>query len=300
VFFTAVIRRVVFCLILFGGMIAPVLGQDLVVDSGTTNITSSTNYANTYIGSNSTASNNLLNVYGSGVVLSNSTNVYVGYAGSSNSLVISNEARVVSSSGYIGYTNNSSNNSVLVTGTNSAWTNSLALVIGLSGSSNSLVISNGAGVVNQFGRIGFYEGSSNNIVTVTGTNSAWTNTVDLFVGKDGSSNSLVVSSGGSVVNQGSGTIGANFSNNSVLVTGTASTWTNAGDLFVGNFGSSNSLVISDEASVVNANGFIGSQVGSSNNIVTVTGTNSAWTNAGNLSVGYFGSSNSLVISIGAV
>lgn len=327
-------------------MVAPVLGQDLVVDSGTTNITSSTNYANTYIGSNSTASNNLLNVYGSGVVLSNSTNVYVGYAGSSNSMVISNQGRVVSFSGFIGYATNSSNNSVLVTGTNSAWTSTETLFVGYEGSSNSLVISNKGSVLSPGGEIGLFSSnnsvlvtgtnsswnidmgvlavggvgsgnslvisnggsvltqsgaigdiSANNSVLVTGTNSAWTNTAELYVGLSGSSNSLVISNGGSVTNQ-YGHIGHNSvsSNNSVVVTGTNSAWTNTGDLFVGNFGSSSSLVISNEGSVINSNGYIGYDSGSSNNTVTVTGTNSAWTNTVNLSVGESGSGNRLVIS----
>jgi len=181
-------------------MMATALGQDLVVDSGTTNITSSANYDNTYIGSNSTASNNLLNVYGSGVVLSNSTNVYVGYAGSTNSMVISNQGRVVSFSGFIGYATNSSNNSVLVTGANSAWTNTEDLCVGNGGSSNSLVISNSASVASINSYIGNSPLASNNIVTVTGSGSGWTNTGDLFVGLNGSSNSLVISIGGSAVN----------------------------------------------------------------------------------------------------
>jgi T5SS/PEP-CTERM-associated repeat protein len=211
-------------------MIAPTLGQDLVVDGGTTNITSSTNYANTYIGSNSTASNNLLNVYGSGVVLSNSANVFVGYEGSDNSLVISNEASVVNQFGVIGYTNNSSNNSVQVTGTNSSWTNE-TLIIGNKGSSNSLVISNNAGIVSSNGFIGSSATSSNNIVTIIGANSTWTNTLNLRVGLDGSSNSLVVSDGGLVSNSGV-VVGQNFasSNNTVLVEGLGSTLNNSSTL----------------------------------------------------------------------
>jgi T5SS/PEP-CTERM-associated repeat protein/autotransporter-associated beta strand protein len=52
----------------------------------------------------------------------------------------------VVSNSYIGYTNTSSNNSVLVTGTDSLWTNSGGLVVGNSGSGNSLTIADGGTV----------------------------------------------------------------------------------------------------------------------------------------------------------
>ena len=173
------IRTGILCFCLLGGMMESALGQDLVVDGGTTNITSSTNYANTYIGFDPTASNNLLNVLGSGVVLSNSADVYVGFLGSSNSLAISNGGSVINQVGYIGFTTFTSNNSVLVTGTNSAWTNSSDLYVGLAGSSNSLVISDGGIVANSgLGTIGVDSISSNNIVTVTGSGSCLLYTSD--------------------------------------------------------------------------------------------------------------------------
>ena len=161
----------------------PVLGQDLVVDSGTTNITSSTNYANTYIGFNSTNSNNLLNVLGSGVVLSNSTNVIVGFFGSSNSLVISDAGSVVTTDAAIGLITNSSNNIATVTGTDSTLSIGRNLFVGSDGSSNSLVISNsGSVVVISNAGIGYTTNSSNNSVLVTGTNSTLSVAVDLGVG----------------------------------------------------------------------------------------------------------------------
>jgi T5SS/PEP-CTERM-associated repeat protein len=207
---------------------------------------------------------------------------------------------VVNSIGYIGIFTNSSNNSVLVTGTSSAWTNTLSLYVGNEGSSNSLVIGDGGSVTNPYGFIGYSTNSSNNSVVVTGTNSAWTNAEYLSVGYSGSSNNLVISNSASVVNS-NGYIGLNStsSNNSVLVTGTNSVWTSTDELYIGSNGSSNSLVISNGGSVTNKNGYIGYASTSFNNIVTVTGTGSAWTNSAELFVGTYGSSNSLVISNGA-
>jgi T5SS/PEP-CTERM-associated repeat protein/autotransporter-associated beta strand protein len=243
------------------------------------------------------SSNNIVTVTGTNSAWTNMGDLYVGYLGSSNSLVISNGGAVVNSDGYIGSEANSSNNSVLVTGTSSAWTNTGSLIVGFYGSSNSLVISNGGNVESRNGTIGFDSTSSNNSVLVTGTNSAWTNTNELTVGYQGSSNSLVISNGGSVASL-NGRIGIQSSSNNVLVTGTGSAWTNTTELLIGNTGSDNSLVISNEGTVVTGMCLIGDQSTASNNSVLVTGTNSAWTNTGDLFVGYYGSGNSLVISNG--
>jgi T5SS/PEP-CTERM-associated repeat protein len=251
------------------------------------------------IGLSPTAYNNTVLVEGSGSTWTNSSSLKIGNQGSGNRLVISNQATVYNSDAYIGSLGSATNNSVLVTGTGSTWNNGSGLYVGNGGASNSLTISNEATVVSSNGYIGKFSTASNNIVTVTGTNSAWTNRSDLYIGYYGSSNSLVISDGGSVVNS-NGYIGTanTSSNNSVLVTGTGSAWTNTGDLYFGNGGSSNSLVISNGASVINTYGYIGTANTSSNNSVLVTGVGSAWTNTGNLNVGLYGSSNSLVISDG--
>jgi T5SS/PEP-CTERM-associated repeat protein len=245
------------------------------------------------------SSNNTVVVTGTNSLWTNSLYLLVGYQGSGNSLVISNGGTVANTAGIIGRVGLSSNNSVLVTGTDSLWTNSVVLVVGESGSLNSLVISNGGTVANNNGDIGRFGNSSNNSVLVTGAGSLWTNNGNVVVGLQTTGNSLVISDGGTVADN-SGTIGALVysSNNSVLVTGAGSLWTNSSDLYVGNEGSGNSLVISDGGSVVNSNGYIGYTNTASNNSVLVTGTGSTWTNSDDLYVGYEGSGNSLVISNG--
>jgi fibronectin-binding autotransporter adhesin len=259
-----------------------------------------------YIGDQPGSSNNYVLVTDSNSTWTSADRLFVGHFGSSNSLVISNGATVANTGGVIGSATSSSNNSVLVTGTNangdvSTWTNSGDLVVGEDGSSNSLVISNGGGVLNAVGYVGRNTNSSNNSVLVTGINSTWTNFSDLAIGSQGSSNTLVISNGATVANT-DGVIGSatSSSNNSVLVTD-GGTWTNSGNLFVGFDGSGNSLVISNGGSVVNILGYIGFTSTSSNNSVLVAGTNanggvSTWTNSGNLFVGSSASGNSLVIS----
>jgi len=263
------------------------------------------------------SSNNSVLVTGKRSLWSNNGDLIVGLDGSGNSLVISNGGVVASSQynygGVVGLNADSTNNSVLVMGTNSLWNNSGDLIVGLDGSGNSLVISNGGVVTNsQYnygGVLGLNADSTNNSVLVTGTNSIWNNSGDLIVGLDGSGNTLVISNGGVVTNSQynyGGVLGLNAdsTNNSVLVTGTNSIWNNSGDLLVGYDGYSNSLVISNGGIVAtsqyNYGGVLGLNADSSNNSVLVTGTNSLWNDGGDLIVGFDGSRNSLVISNGGV
>ena len=187
----------------------------------------------------------------------------VGISNNLVSLDILNGSYLNSSSGVVGLIADSSNNSVLVTGKRSLWSNNGDLIVGLDGSGNSLVISNGGAVTNsQYnygGVLGLNADSTNNSVLVTGTNSLWNDGGDLIVGFDGSRNSLVISNGGVVTTSQydyGGVIGLNAdsSNNSVLVTGTASLWSNNGALTVGYGGSATLSVAS--GGTVDASGIV--------------------------------------------
>ena len=186
------IRRGFLCLCLFGAIIAPASAQDLYVgffsSGNTTNISSGTNsYNNTIIGNLPGADSNQLNVLNSGTVLTNTASLFIGNAGSGNTLVITNQGLViVDSTAAIGSDVTSSNNSVLVTGASSTLSIAgsvgvVGLTVGNSGSSNSLTISNGGSVVNFSAAIGYEADSSNNIVTVTETGSTWTNRFELYI-----------------------------------------------------------------------------------------------------------------------
>jgi T5SS/PEP-CTERM-associated repeat protein len=120
----------------------------------------------------------------------------VGFGGDGNSLVISNQGKVINVTGYIGDTGAFTNN-VLVTGSGSVWSNSSDLYVGYRGVGNSLVISNQGAVINAAGYVGFDAfnliNSSNNSVRVT-DGGLWRNNI-LHVGEEGWSNSLVVAGG---------------------------------------------------------------------------------------------------------
>ena len=90
---------------------------------------------------------------------------------------------------------NSSNNAVMVTGTNSLWKNTNSLIVGSWGAGNNLTIAGGAHVVDTYSIIGSSNASSNNLVLVTGTNSLWSNSASLVVGSSGPDNTFTVSAG---------------------------------------------------------------------------------------------------------
>ncbi len=245
------------------------------------------------------ANNNQVTVTGTNSVWTNSGDLLVGYRGSANTLLITNGGTVANSFCDIGSQPGASNNQVTVTGPTSLWTNRSKLVVGVSGSFNTLLIANGGKVANSNADIGTTSGASNNQVTVTGPDSLWTNSGDLNVGYVGSFNTLVITNGGRVANS-FGFIGSasGASNNQVTVTGPTSLWTNSGKLLVGVSGSSNTLLIANGGTVANSTGVIGIDSDASNNQVTVTGPTSVWTNSGDLQVGFSGSFNTLLITKG--
>ena len=231
---------------LLGGMVAPALGADLIVDTGTTTITSSDNYDNTFIGLN--ANNNRLNVLNPGTVLANSVDVFVGRFSSGNSMVISNGARVVNIDGYIGtFAGLAPNNSVLVTGTGSAWANTGVLNVGFQSSGNTLTVANGGAVSATTLRIATQAGSSGtvNIGSLGGSDTAGSlgttpitfgagtgtlnfNQTDtatltqLISGSTGVNTVSQLGSGTTILSGANTFTGATFLNNGTLVTTTTS------------------------------------------------------------------------------
>jgi T5SS/PEP-CTERM-associated repeat protein len=217
----------------------------------------------------------------------------VGYEGSGNRLVISNQAGVVGGHGEVGHYG--SNNSVLVTGTGAAWNNNNNLYLGVYGMGNTLLISNAGRVYNNHGLVGFYSNSINNSAIVSGLGTVWSNRFVLHVGESGASNTLVITDRGAVFDS-EGIVGYSngSSNNSVIVT-RAAVWSNT-NLFVGGYGAGNRLVITNQSRVLDDEGIMGYAIESDNNSVLVTGFNSSWSNRADLFIGRYGSGNTMIIS----
>ena len=230
----------------------------------------------------------------------NSADLVVGNVGSGNRLTVSNGGAVVSTSGTIGYGNltdptTGNNNAVLVTGLNSRWTNSGAMIVGFGGSGNQLVVSNSARVANSISYVGYVSGASNNAALVTGTGSLWTNNGALGIGYRDVGNQLLVRNGGTVASAGA-TLGdiAGASNNSAVVADANSFWTNSSTLTIGNSGGGNSLVVTNSGRVSAPGVTVGSFPSATNNRVLVDGGSLRVTNAaGNAAFSIFRGTNVL-------
>jgi T5SS/PEP-CTERM-associated repeat protein len=254
------------------------------------------------IGAGLTSSNNSVLVTDIGSVWSN-LGVSIGSGGWGNRLVVSNGGRVLSSgNGRVGGSDfiKFGNNSALVTGSGSVWSNGGDWQVGGYMWGNSVIVNNGGLLFNFHGYVGAYPTtSSNNSMVVSDAGSVWTNLGDVRVGSGGTRNSLTVSNGAKVFD-GFGYLGdgPGGSNNSAVVTGSGSVWTNWNDLNVGREGRGNSLAILSSGAVYSTFGYIGNGTSAASNSVVVAGTGSVWRIVNFLYVGHSGPGNSLVISNG--
>lgn len=261
-----------------------------------------------FLGFSNTSSGNSALVTGAGSTWTNSALLYVGGSGSGNSLVISNGGQVAANlqnawTTSIGFTNTSSNNSALVTGVDSLWTNTGNLYVGNLGNDNSMVISEGGKVINVAGYIGSGAAASNNSALVTGVNSLWTNSGSVTVGDGGSGNSLTVADGGTVAatgiviaasNGSSGTVNiGRFGTNDAGGTINAPTITFGSGTGVLNFNQSNAVTV---ASAISGAGSV-NQLGAG---TTTLGASNDYTGATTVSGGRFivdGSINSSTVTV---
>jgi T5SS/PEP-CTERM-associated repeat protein len=254
----------------------------------------------TYVADNATSSSNHVLVTGTNSIWNCGSDFFLGYSGSANSLVISNGGQVVNGLAYVGELSSSSNNSALVTGTNSVWNNS-ACLIGDSGSNSKLIINKGGRVVCNYAHLGFSAPSSGNTAWVSDSNSVWDVSAAaaiLNVGLNGPGNSLVVTNGGQVLGYYF-YVGNSSSSNSALVTGPGSSLSVNCYVYTGNQGDNNTLSVANGAAVSDKFCYISYVAGSSNNTVLITDPNSSWQNSDSVFDGFDGGAGNLIISNGA-
>jgi T5SS/PEP-CTERM-associated repeat protein len=259
----------------------------VISNGGTVRATSGT------IGEASTASNNLVIVTGSGSLWSNSAAIYVGNSGRRNSLLVTNGATVTGGQDHIGFSTNSGNNAVTITGLGSIWRDT-SLYIGDRSSFNQLLVTKGGKVIAKNSYVGNAVSGSNNLVVVSDTvnslgappsPSLWTNTGDLYVGYSGACNQLFITNGGVIVNL-NGRVGFNYysGSNQVLVSGPGSLWQNRGSLYLGFSGKGNQLVVSNGGTVTASMLLLGIGATSASNQLVIADGNLIVTN--NLNIYY--------------
>jgi T5SS/PEP-CTERM-associated repeat protein/autotransporter-associated beta strand protein len=247
------------------------------------------------LGVSATSDENSLNVTGSSAILSVAETLNVGYAGAKNTLTVGPGGSVSALDIWIGGLAGSKDNAVTVTGTGTLSATSY-LILGYGDGTNSLNVQSGGHVTNTVDAvIGWVAGATDNLATVTGTGSLWTNSRMFYMGYASSGNQLTISNGGKVavnVNNQDALIGATpgADNNKIEVTGAVSELSNLnGTLYVGRSGNSNSLQIKSGGLVTSKNVRIGGGTGAtgspSGNGAIVDGAGSIWNIAGTLRVG---------------
>jgi len=243
--------------------------------------------------------NNQIVVSGPGSALSSPFGLIVD--GSANRMRIDDGgkafANVGASGTFIGLSTGTRSNAVIVADPDSSWSVNDALYVGGGGNANQLVVSNGAAVSSLMGYVGSSTAGSNNVATVTGTNSAWNNVSELFVGSSGSGNRLVVSEGGTAINSDAYVgFSSTSRSNSALVAGAGALWSNGANLHVGFDGRENQLIVNQGGTVASSSGFLGFSSLGTSNTAFITDPGSVWSNWTDLTVGNFGNDNTVVVS----
>jgi len=177
---------------------------------------------------------------------------------------------------------------VTVDGTGSTWNNGGGVVVGRSGYGTLDIINGGqinCGISNIGSNVGLYSGSTG-VVTIDGTDSIWTNSDQLFLGREGTG-TMNIMNGGQVSNNSEGNLGySSGSIGNVIVDGIGSIWTNSGSMHVGRSGEG-MLDITEGGQVSNTQGYVGGG-SDSKGVVTVAGVGSTWNNSDWLFVGIDG------------
>jgi fibronectin-binding autotransporter adhesin len=264
------------------------------------------NRTGTLGGNSAGATNNLVVVDGAGSLWINQNDLEIGLLGGGNTVLVTNGGRVVVRSAiaadgtYLGHFAGAGNNRLIVSGTNSAFSNLFTLHHGYGAGGNLIRVADGGRLDTEVTYVGEFASASSNEIEVTGTGSLYRNMFEFVVGSNSAGNRVTVSEGGRLMNT-VGTLGgsATAPNNIALVTGGGSLWSNSGNLYIGNLASGNRLTISNGGAVRALNGYLGFAAGSSNNALLVRGAGSTWSNSGgSFFLGLSGNSNQVVVSDG--
>jgi hypothetical protein len=225
-----------------------------------------------------------------------------GERGIGNSVEIIKGGTINCADGRIGWTDNSSNNTVTIDGSNttsaSTWKISGPLTLGryLNASDSKINISNGGQLITSGTSIG--RAGSGHTINIDGKGSKWLEKSYVNLGWGGTKNIVRVSNGATLDSPVGISLGHDLSshNNSLQVDGEGSTLITR-DLRVGKYGTNNTAIISGASSVSVTNAFIiGDIATADNNNTTVTDNDSILYVTSVIYIGLKGSSNTLTVA----
>jgi T5SS/PEP-CTERM-associated repeat protein len=188
-------------------------GTGAVTVAGGTLITS-----NAFLGYDPALSSNIAYVTGTGSVWSNVGDMFLGYSGPGNRLVVSNGGFVRSLNAEVGHSSSSTSNVAILSGTNATWLIVSTFYFGSASGGNRLFVTNGAHMQDDNVLMGYFGGT--NEAVVAGPGSTWTNTSGIYVGRFRGGNRLVLTNGGFIFSRGMYMgVDPSATNNRVLVDG---------------------------------------------------------------------------------
>ncbi|KZK82328.1 Extracellular serine protease precursor [Pseudovibrio sp. Ad13] len=198
---------------------------DLIVEQGGALITGESS-----VGENNGGSGTgVVTIRDAGSTWDLSDRLRVGIAGT-GTVNVENGASVTSTDGQLGVSNNLG--TVNVTGVGSTWNVSDELVVGATGAAGgNLNISDGGSVTSQDSIVSEFA-SSNGAVTISGSDSIWTVSGNIIIGRQEDA-TITVSDGGTLDTRANNTMGLFNGTGSVVVTGTGSNWTAATNIVAG-------------------------------------------------------------------
>ena len=260
-------------------------------------------------GAFASASNNAVIVSGSNSVWNIATDLVIGSNAANNTLVITNGGQVSDETALVGSDAGGNYNvSVLVTGTNSVWSNGPVLISvanagGPANGGNAITVANGAQFIsNGTVQIGNGAGTNTDIVLVTDPGTTWSNSLILQVSGSGSYNQFIVSNGATAYTGFSANIGGNpNTSNGVVVTGPGSVWTVPGNISIGQSGSGSFLIVTNGGFVQTIKIFVAYVGGSSGVLIIAGGTNEISSDLQvGFPVGFLGSTGTVTVASGAL
>lgn len=283
------------------------------------------------------ASNNVVRVDNSGVLIANNSNTGVELRGSGNSFTVTNSGAVNAYTFNLGVVSGNRSNSLTIVDGGSlvsaavtvggsaganrnqlvvsagCLTNNGSLVVGNSGSDNSMLVANGGQVlITQVLGVGYGAASAtSNRVVITGTNSLLTTTGNsVRLGASGGSNNfltvdnsgvLISTNGGNCgVFVGGGNAGTTYAfGNSLFVTNNGKVYSYTLQLGQTGGASNNTATIANGGLLVNTSGgiYVGQATGANGNTLVVSA--GVITNNTTLSIGSNGSGNSMLVTNGS-
>jgi hypothetical protein len=219
----------------------------------------------------------------------NASSIDVGTSTDNNSLTITNGAQVNSAGFvYVGKDSDATDNSIIISGSNSTFTAQEKVFIGANGSRNALeILEGGSATVNADIKLGSSDEADNNALTVDGTNSILVVNADAFIGVSGEDNTLTVSDTAETHISGNLHVGQKEDDNRVTVDN--GTLTVGATTTLGSDGEENALVVKGSNGVFNASDLIVGDRGDDNYLQVSTGAQVDI--SGSLSIGNAGDEN---------